>query len=263
LPAFLAQFQTVTHRILDPNITAVMPAGLCALAVMTKAPRAGKVKTRLVPPLTQEEAAALNICFLRDITSSIEHATQNGNAMGIAVYTPAGSENAYEGILPDHFALVVQRGDEFGERLFCASQDLFRLGFESVCLINSDSPTVPARLFDEAVEVLSRPGDRVVLGPSDDGGYYLIGLKKLHRRIFEEIAWSTEKVLQQTIDRAAELHLDVHLSASWFDVDDRATLVRLCKSLLAADSKEQAPATQHFLRELIARPDRGRILPHE
>lgn len=230
---------------------------------MTKAPRAGKVKTRLVPPLTQEEAAALNICFLRDITSSIELATQNGNAMGIAVYTPIGCESAYEGILPDNFSLVVQRGEEFGERLLCASQDLFQLGFAAVCLINSDSPTLPARLFDEAVEVLSQPGDRIVLGPSDDGGYYLIGLKKLHRRVFEEIDWSTEKVLKQTVDRAAELHLDVHLLTSWFDVDDRATLHRLCKSLLSAESNEHAPATRHFLRELIARPDRDRILPNE
>jgi glycosyltransferase A (GT-A) superfamily protein (DUF2064 family) len=102
-----------------------------------------------------------------------------------------------------------------------------------------------------------------VLGPSDDGGYYLIGLKKLHGRIFDEIDWSTEKVLNQTIDRAAGLNLDVHLLASWFDVDDRATLQRLCKSLLGSASHERAPATQRFLRDLIARSGRDRIWPNE
>lgn len=230
---------------------------------MTKAPHAGKVKTRLVPPLTAEEAAALNICFLRDITSTIQLTTKNARGIGIAVYTPVGAEHSYEGIVPDDFFLVPQRGEGFGERLRFATEDLLRLGFESVCLINSDSPTVPAEVFNDAIDVLARPEDRVVLGPSDDGGYYLIGLKKLHGRMFEEIDWSTEKVLQQTIDRAAELDLDVHLLRSWFDVDDRSTLHRLCKSLLGSAFNESAPATQRFLSELINRAGRVRMWPDE
>ena len=132
-----------------------------------------------------------------------------------------------------------------------------------MCLINSDSPTVPPNVFVEAAQVLANPGDRVVLGPSDDGGYYLIGLKKLHRRIFEEIDWSTEKVLQQTIDRATELQLDVHLLPAWFDVDDRATLQRLCESLLQSATEQSAPATTRFLEELIAREGQDRIWPNK
>lgn len=239
-----------------------MANGLCALAVMTKAPVAGKVKTRLVPPLTGEEAATLNICFLRDITLSIKKATLNHRASGVAVYTPAGAEESYRGILPDDFFMVLQRGETFGERLLNATDDLLRLGFQSVCLINSDSPTVPAEVFAEAAEVLSAPGDRVVLGPSDDGGYYLIGLKQTHHRIFEEIDWSTEKVLQQTKDRAAELHLDIHLLPTWFDIDDGATLRRLCESLVGVESNQLAPATQNYLRELMAKK-RAQILPNE
>jgi rSAM/selenodomain-associated transferase 1 len=229
---------------------------------MTKAPRAGKVKTRLVPPLTAEEAAALNICFLRDLTGSIEWAARSGEAMGIAVYTPVGSESLYADILPNDFSLLAQRGEGFGERLFFASKDILQLGFASVCLINSDSPTVPAEFFAEAIQILSQSGDRVVLGPSDDGGYYLIGLKKLHRRIFEDIDWSTEKVLHQTIDRARERQLDVHLLPSWFDVDDSASLRRLCKSLPDSETSKRAPATTHLLNELLAR-DHARILPNE
>lgn len=251
------------QRVLNPNLSPRVRAGSCALAVMTKAPRAGKVKTRLVPPLTPEEAAALNTCFLRDITAAIDRAIQSSNSLGVAVYTPAGTENSYHGILPDDFFLVAQRGEVFGERLLFATEDLLGLGFESVCLINSDSPTVPPNVFLEAAEVLAEPGDRVVLGPSDDGGYYLIGLKKLHRRIFEEIDWSTEKVFKQTADRAAELHLDVHLLPPWFDVDDGATLRRLCKSLLPSASDQSAPATKQFLENLVAREGHDRIWPNE
>src|SRR5436189_4754275 len=100
----------VVHRVLDPGNTSPLRKNLCALAVMTKAPRAGKVKTRLTPPLTPEEAAALNICFLRDTTAAIAAISSEGHARGIAVYTPIGEERVYEGILPDNFELVPQRG---------------------------------------------------------------------------------------------------------------------------------------------------------
>src|SRR6187401_1329042 len=106
-----------THRVLDPSEGDRVPPGMTALAVMTKAPRAGQVKTRLTPPLTPEEAASLNICFLRDTTASISATASTGRAHGIGAYTPVGSEGAFTEILPGHFELVAQRGDDFGERL--------------------------------------------------------------------------------------------------------------------------------------------------
>ena len=234
---------------------------------MTKAPRAGKVKTRLTPPLTPEEAAALNICFLRDTTAAIAAAVNDERARGIAVYTPVGAEGEYEGLLPDEFDLVPQRGDAFGERLIFATEDLLSLGFDSVCLIDSDSPTVPPRAFSEAAKILAEKEDAVVLGPSDDGGYYLIGLKKLHRSLFQEIDWSTERVLEQTIERAKEIDLDVHLLPIWYDVDDRATLRRLCREFFAGNGSAPggyaAPATREYLAELLKREGRDRIWPNE
>src|SRR5436190_20674195 len=172
-------------RVLDPNLPGRMARGLCALAVMTKAPQAGRVKTRLVPPLTQVEAAELNKCFLRDTAAAISSVCSGGlrrpNAANtqllpgaqkpppqcepVAVYTPVGAESAYTDILPVDFSLLPQRGDKFGERLYLALEDLFKCGFESVCLIDSDSPTVPAENFADAVEMLSTIEDRVVLGP--------------------------------------------------------------------------------------------------
>jgi rSAM/selenodomain-associated transferase 1 len=255
------------HRVLDPALSRQVVGDLCALAVMTKAPRAGKVKTRLVPPLTPEEAAGLNICFLRDIASAIFQATRAVSAGGIAVYTPVGAEDTYQGILPEDFSLLPQRGDAFGQRLGFATQDLLQLGFGSVCLINSDSPTVSQDAFSEAATVLARPGDRIVLGPSDDGGYYLIGFKKLHRRIFEEIEWSTEKVLRQTMERAAELKLETHCLPTCFDVDDRAALRRLCQEMFGSPQNEStgyaSTSTHKYLAEIIEREGRARIWPNE
>ncbi|PYL62605.1 MAG: glycosyltransferase [Verrucomicrobia bacterium] len=255
-----------------------MPHGMCALAVMTKAPQAGQVKTRLVPPLTPDDAAELNKCFLRDTAGGIASActrrpvgdaagkssplqesashseAATTEAMGIAVYTPMGAESAYDDILPGDFSLLPQRGIGFGERLYFAAEDLFRCGFDSVCLIDSDSPTVPARHFSRAIELLKTQGDCIVLGPSNDGGYYLIGLKKPHRELFEEIDWSTERVFDQTMRRARGMGLEVKLLPRGYDVDDAASLQRLRDELLGRNARHNvALNTRKFLASLIAR----------
>ena len=260
-------------RILDPTLRDQLPPASCALAVMTKAPQAGRVKTRLVPPLTPDEAAELNKCFLRDTAAAISVCCSGGlrspNAVSarlhpgahraplqcsaIAVYTPIGAESAYTDILPTNFSLLPQRGDEFGKRLYFAVEDLFKCGFASVCLIDSDSPTVPAENFAEAVQLLSIGQDRVVLGPSDDGGYYLIGVKKLERHLFEQIDWSTERVFNQTIQRATEIGLEIKLLPTGYDVDNAASLRRLCDELLGENAAGGvAPNTRKFLVSIAA-----------
>lgn len=231
---------------------------------MTKAPEPGKVKTRLSPPLSPEEAAELNRCFLRDLGRSIALASGGDSARGVGIYTPVGAEGVYRDIFPKEFFLIAQRGENFGERLIFAAEDLFSMHFESVCLINSDSPTVPPSSFAAAANELGKPGDRLVLGPSDDGGYYLIGLKKAHRSLFEEIDWSTERVFDQTMQRAAEIGIEVHQLPPGFDVDDSSTLHRLCDELLgnkASSTADLALATRKFLSGLIEREGRERIWP--
>ena len=249
-------------HILDPTVQGQNTSRVCALAIMTKAPQAGQVKTRLVPPLKPDEAAELNRFFLRDTTTAIASSAMAKDACGVAVYTPIGSESAYANILPDDFSLLPQRGDRFGERLYFAALDLFKCGFESVCLIDSDSPTVPQENFAQAVKLLQRPGDRVVLGPCEDGGYYLIGIKKPHKELFERIDWSTERVLAQTRQRAREIGLEVKLLPVGYDVDERASLQRLCKELLTGKQSDSvAPRTREFLHGIIAREGRARIWP--
>jgi rSAM/selenodomain-associated transferase 1 len=216
---------------------------------MTKAPRAGRVKTRLQPPLTAGEAAQLNICFLRDIAAAIVRA--GAESKGLGVFTPVGSENDYVDVLPSDFALIPQRGDSFGERLMNAATDLLRVGFESCCLINSDSPTVTADVFRQAVVELQGADNRIVVGPSEDGGYYLIGMRKAYRRLFEDIDWSTERVFTQTLERATELTLSVYVLPKFYDIDDAKGLRRLCNELLDEKSGNVAPATKEFLARLV------------
>ena len=239
----------------DPN-----RAGLCALAIMAKAPRPGKVKTRLAPPLTLVESAALNICFLRDTAANIAEVAATAVAAGVVCYTPAGDEAAFDGLLPPDFSLILQRGDGFGERLLFAAQDLLSCGFGAVCLIDSDSPTMPRAALQQAVHALAQPGDRVVLGPSNDGGYYLAGLKQPHREIFERITWSTGSVYTETVERARETGLELAELPLWYDVDDGATLALLAEELLDGVRPEfatvagyPAPATRVFLDELASR----------
>ena len=230
---------------------------------MAKAPFAGEVKTRLIPPLTPGEAAALNVCFLRDMTTNIQSISETIAASGLVVYTPAGSESAFHGVLPEGFKLLAQRGPSLGERLCNATEDLLRV-HTAVCLINSDSPTLPRAILIQAIESLAVEGDRVVLGAADDGGYYLIGLKQAHRNLFDGIAWSTSDVLARTTERAAEVDLPVELLPPWYDVDDAETLNRLCEELfcgLCLNGAYPAPHTRAFLEATIKREGMQRICP--
>jgi glycosyltransferase A (GT-A) superfamily protein (DUF2064 family) len=167
--------------------------------------------------------------------------------------------------------LFPQRGETLGERLVNAAAELLNNGFHSVCLINSDSPTLPSKILITASSLLAQDGDRVVLGPSQDGGYYLSGLKRPHRFLFERIAWSTADVLAHTIERAAEINLPVELLPTWYDVDDSATLRLLCEELsLLSDGRDgsvqfhggfDASHTREYLAGLIAKDGHERFLP--
>jgi uncharacterized protein len=242
----------------------------CALAVMAKAPRAGEVKTRLVPPLDHEEAANLSACFLADTAANMHAVAARHAADCIAVYTPIGAEETLSQLLPANFSLLAQQGATLGDRLLLATEELLARGYKSVCLINGDTPTLPPVCLATAIEHLRRPGERVVLGPADDGGYYLIGLTCAHRRLFADIPWSTARVCALTVERAREINLAVELLRPWYDLDDATSLSRLCAELFAANGKfnaptahagYEAPHTRDYLACLIAAGGRERIWP--
>ena len=201
--------------------------GTCGIAVMAKASAPRRTKTRLVPPLTFDEAAALNTAFLRDIADNLLLAARHAAIAGYAAYAPPGSEGFFRGLLPPAIGLIDASMPNFGDCLFRTIEEIFARGHGSAVVLNSDSPTLPTAFLVETAEMLARPGERAVLGPSSDGGYYLLGLKTAHRRLFDDIAWSTERVAAQTLERAREIGLDVHMLPVWYDVDDIEGLRRL------------------------------------
>jgi rSAM/selenodomain-associated transferase 1 len=207
----------------------------CGIAFMAKASAPGRTKTRLVPPLTFEEAASLNTAFLQDVADNVllaaKDAASNASIAGYASFGPPGSEAFFHETLPPAIGLIEAWLPNFGDCLLHTIEEIFARGHRSAVVLNSDSPTLPSAFLIETAEALAQPGDRAVLGPSSDGGYYLLGLKVAHRRLFEDIAWSTERVAEQTLQRAAEIGLDVHRLPVWYDVDDVESLRRLQSEL--------------------------------
>jgi rSAM/selenodomain-associated transferase 1 len=242
------------------TMPASAPQKGCAIAVMAKAPRPGQVKTRLVPPLTAPAAAALSASFLGDITRNIALAAEQAPIRGYVAFAPAGHETLFDGMLAPGTGLVLadgtgdmpERVQGFGRSLVHAVQALFARGHDSVCLLNSDSPTLPTVLLAQAARALAAAGDRVVLGPADDGGYYLIGLKAPHWHLFEDIAWSTDQVADQTRARARTLGLDLVELASWYDVDDRDALRRLLNEFAGVTAGALTPYHAPATRECAA-----------
>ena len=199
----------------------------CGIAIMAKASAPGRTKTRLVPPLTFDQAAALNTAFLQDIADNLLLAGGHSAIAGYAAFAPRGSEDFFNRILPPAIGLIDACLPNFGDCLLHTIERLLAHGHPSAVVLNSDSPTLPTAFLVEAADALARPGERAVLGPSSDGGYYLLGIKTAHHRLFEDIAWSTERVAEQTRERAHEIKLDVHTLPVWYDVDDVEGLRRL------------------------------------
>jgi uncharacterized protein len=245
-----------------------MSEQLCAVAIMAKASVAGTVKTRLVPPLTHDEATELNTSCIADVAENVAAAALRAPIRGFAAYHPLGSERFFEDLLPGGFKLLPPKEPSLGRSLLHAARDLLAAGYGSVCLVNADSPTLPTELLVAAVRRLQDPGDRVVLGPALDGGYYLIGLKHFHPRLFEAIDWSTDRVYRQTILRAGEIGLPVASLAEWYDVDDEASLAVLMRDLLGDPNEKggyrggyAAPNTSALLERLaVTNDDVRRIL---
>jgi rSAM/selenodomain-associated transferase 1 len=211
----------------------------CGIAVMAKASAPGRAKTRLVPPLSYEEAAALNTSFLQDVTDNMllaaRHAAPHAGIAAYAAYGPPGSEEFFHRHFPPSIGLIGAWLPNFGDCLLHTIREIFARGHAGAVVLNADSPTLPTALLNETAEILAGPGDRAVLGPSSDGGYYLLGLKATHSRLFEDIAWSTERVAEQTRERAREIKLDVHELPVWYDVDDVDSLRRLRTEICRPD----------------------------
>lgn len=219
-----------------------------ALVVMAKAPREGEIKTRLLGALSPEEARRLYVAFLSDTFALMEDVMEEREELSLALcYTPEGEEEAFEEVEREGCLMIPQRGETLGERLTNCFADLFALGFESVVVIGADSPTLPGEYVFDAFDCFETDDD-VVIGPTQDGGYYLVGMRKLHRRIFEDIPWGAAGALDATMERAREAGLNLVLLPEWRDVDTPEDFERLKREL--EENRDFAKFTRKFLREL-------------
>ena len=231
-----------------------------AIGIICKTPRTGTSKTRLQPLLGPAGAAELAGCFLRDIASTIDSLPLEAGCRGYAVYAPEGSEDELRRYVPPGFGLVCRRDATLGVVLLGATEHLLAAGHDVVVLVNADSPTLPAAFLAEAIAAARAPGDRVVLGPAHDGGYYLVAVKRAHARLFSDIPWSTADVLSMTQVRAREIGLETHLLPPWYDIDDASSLKLLIDELsgrrlpfaTAATAAGSAHASRRFL---LAHPE--------
>jgi rSAM/selenodomain-associated transferase 1 len=215
-----------------------------AVAIMAKAPQGGEVKTRLSPPLSLTDAAELYRCFLLD---KIEQVMALEAATLAIAFTPAEARGFFEEVAPG-FLLVQQQGADLGDRLANSLGELLARGHGAAVVIDSDTPTLPVRFLQQAVDQLTTSEIDLVLGPTEDGGYYLIGFRAMHRELFETMAWSTSTVLSETIRRARAKGLRVACLPPWYDVDTPDDLGRL-RAELAAGGETAAAHTRAFLRE--------------
>ena len=215
------------------------------LLLFTKPAREGRVKTRLIGDLTAAEAARLHAAFLEDLLDRL----REGDFELRLAWALDPDEEVPAGPVPG----LRQEGSDLGERLYRALSKA-ESGTDSgaVMALGSDHPTLPLDLIHRAFETLETPeaGADVVLGPAEDGGYYLIALRAgaVHPRIFEDVAWSTDRVLSATLERCRELGLAVELLPEASDVDTPEDLHRLAQCM--TDSDLGCPRTRDLLQSL-------------
>ena len=197
-----------------------MNPAVCAL--MAKQPVVGRAKTRLAPPLTLAQAAALYEALLRDAIDLA--AGIPGLDLAVAI-SPPEAQAYFEAITPPGTLLLPVEGADIGACLAQVFERLLELGWGRVLALNSDGPSLPPAYLQQAVALLEQAD--LALGPAADGGYYLVGMRCFHPGIFQDVAWSTGGVLAQTLQRAEALGLSAALLPEWYDVDTIADLQRL------------------------------------
>ena len=214
------------------------------IIIMAKVPSAGNVKTRLQPFLSPDECAALSKAFLQDAVNKAKTVCENV----ILAYSPPAEINALKNILPSQNTFIEQTGRDLGEKMFNAFKFVFEQKTDAVVMIGTDSPTFPIDYIEQAFEFLETNSD-VVLGKTEDGGFYLIGLRKLPERIFENVAWSSPETFEQIFENIHRLKLHLREVPSWYDVDEREDFEKLQAEILHnKNAQRRAPETYSIIK---------------
>ncbi|MFN2391415.1 MAG: TIGR04282 family arsenosugar biosynthesis glycosyltransferase [Pyrinomonadaceae bacterium] len=206
---------------------------------MAKVPRAGNVKTRLQPFLSAEQCRTLAEAFLFDTINK----TRNVCDELIIAFSPAPARNYFAGLEDENLTLIEQKGANLGEKMLNAVEFAFGVDSDAnVLMIGTDSPTFPAEFIERAFEALESNAE-TVLGKSEDGGFYLVGLKKTLPHLFNNIEWSSPLVYEQTVRNIAKLDINkLNLIPDWYDVDNPKDLLHLRDEILKNERTQKFAA---------------------
>lgn len=214
--------------------TGVLQPPLEYFGVFAKYWEPGRVKTRLAATVGDQSASVVYCQFLRFLVRRFD---QCGD-IRIVCFTPEDRSEPFAELGGNHWKAVPQATGNLGQRMAAYFDSCFDQGAKRVVLIGSDSPTLPLEHVESAFQVLSSAD--VVLGPTDDGGYYLVGMSRNVNEIFSDIDWSTPRVWEQTVARLAELGLSYEVLPGWYDVDDESDLRRLQHELQSDSTVDPA-----------------------
>ena len=229
----------------NPNNSATVSTHL---VIFARNPKPGTVKTRLHSRYTPDQAAAIYRAFIRD---TVNAATKVNVDRRCVACDPPGSEAELAVLTGPGWVLFPQVSADLGERMYRAARHCFDLGAGRVVILGTDVPSLPPHHVDRAFELLQE--HEIVLGPSMDGGYYLVGLARPLHEIFRDIAWSTEHVFRQTLERVRALRLTAGILPSWYDVDTPEQLDHLVddtRAQLQAGMADPIPHTRACLPTL-------------
>ena len=211
------------------------------LVIMAKAPKPGMVKTRLAESLSSTAVTALARCLLED---TVELATSLKN-VEIAVMCPEPDQDELARLVGNRVRVVAQKGEGLAAGLNSVFRHFTAAGREQVIAFNSDSPHLPASVLGSAFEALS--GNDVVVGPTEDGGYYLVGAKAAYPALFDRDGLGTRNALEALLARTRELQLSVGFTEPFYDVDVKGDLTRLAAELQLDAAR--APRTAAWLKQ--------------
>lgn len=213
-----------------------------ALLLFAKVPRAGDVKTRLTPVLTPAEAARLYTAFLRDTLRQVRRLDAD-----VRLYlAPPLPDAGLDGI-PSDVSVYEQQGASLGPRMKRALRETLDAGTERVLVMGSDHPTLPASFLRRAFQALRAPRT-VCLGPTEDGGFYLVGMNAYYPQLFEDMTYSHPAVFSDTLARAARTDAQITILPPWYDVDTPQDLDRMRDDL--EQGATDAPNTRRVAETL-------------
>jgi len=211
------------------------------LVIMAKAPRAGAVKTRLVPSLSPSDVTALYCCLLKDTLAL----AQSLGDVEVAIMCPESDVNDLAQMAGDEATVIAQKGEGLAAGLASVFRHFTENGRRRTIAFNSDSPHLPPSFLENAFQTLVNHD--VVIGPTHDGGYYLVGARASHPELFVRDGMGTSSALDALLARARGLDLSIGFADPFYDVDVVDDLTRLAAELRLAP--EKAPRTANWIRD--------------